>query len=162
MTKHSYFLYSRTYSSMRHNTNRKHNIHHTLYTNTQHIQHSKAKKTSIFNNGRCITNFPQTPTQSLQHTYNQTCAIYLHILSLGIYPKEEKTKYCAHLHHTLTVLKIYFPASLVAPLFNLEQIHSPSLNHIYTKSAPNHIHHHYVPSVSLTHTTHIISSTAPT
>ena len=54
------------------------------------------------------------------------------------------------------------PASLVAPLPNSEQINHPSSNHIYSKLTQNHIHHHYPPSVTLTHTTHIISSTAPT
>ena len=44
MTKHSYFPYMSTYSSTRHNTNRKHNIHHTPYTNIQHT--SKAKTLS--------------------------------------------------------------------------------------------------------------------
>ena len=72
------------------------------------------------------------------------------------------TKYCAHLHHTLAALKRYFPASLVATLPNAEPITHLSSNHIYTKSTPNNIHHHYAPSVTLTHTTHIISSTAPT
>ena len=67
------------------------------------------------------------------------------------------TKYCAHLHHTLAALKGYFPVSLVAPLSNSEQI-----NHTYTKSTLKHIHHHYAPSVTSTHTTHIISLTAPT
>ena len=38
----------------------------------------------------------------------------------------------------------------------------PSSNHTYTKSTAKHIHHHYAPSVTSTHTTHIISSTAPT
>ena len=36
----------------------------------------------------------------------------------------------------------------------------PFSNHTYTKSTSNHFHHHYAPFV--THTTHIISSTAPT
>ena len=36
MTKHSYSPYTSTYSSTPHNTNRKHNIHHIPYTNTQH------------------------------------------------------------------------------------------------------------------------------
>ena len=36
MTKHSCFPYTSTYSSTRHNTNRKHNIHYICYTNTQH------------------------------------------------------------------------------------------------------------------------------
>ena len=38
----------------------------------------------------------------------------------------------------------------------------PSSNPTYTKSTPNHIHHHYALSVTFTHTIHIISSTAPT
>ena len=40
--------------------------------------------------------------------------------------------------------------------------HLHSSNHTYTKSTPKHIHHYYAPSVTSTHTTHIISSTAPT
>ena len=36
MTKHSHSPYTSTYSSTPHNTNRKHNIHHIPYTNTQH------------------------------------------------------------------------------------------------------------------------------
>ena len=74
-------------------------------------------------------------------------------------------KYCAHLHHTLSALKRDFPASLVAPLPNLNQANLPFSNHTYTKSTPNHIHHHYTPSATpthTTHTTHTISSTAPT
>ena len=37
MMKHSHSPYTSTYSSTPHNTNRKHNIHHIPYTNTQHI-----------------------------------------------------------------------------------------------------------------------------
>ena len=76
--------------------------------------------------------------------------------------QEVITKYCAHLHHTLAALKRYFPASLVVPLPSSEQTNLPSSNHTCTKSTPKHIHHHYAPSVISTHTTHIISSTAPT
>ena len=47
-------------------------------------------------------------------------------------------------------------------LANSEQTNLPSSNHTYTKSTPKYIHHHYAPSVTSTHTTHIISSTAPT
>ena len=36
MTKHSYLPYTSTYSSTCHNTNTKHNIHHTPYANIQH------------------------------------------------------------------------------------------------------------------------------
>ena len=47
-------------------------------------------------------------------------------------------------------------ALFVAPLPNSEQINHPSSNHIYTKSTPYHIHHHYAPSVTHTdtHDTH--------
>ena len=76
------------------------------------------------------------------------------LLSLGIQPQKAITKYCAHLHHTVAAQKIYFPVSLVAPLPNAEQVNHPSSNHLYTKSTPNHIHHHYAPSVTLTHDTH--------
>ena len=37
ITEHSHFPYTSYYSSMPHNTNRKHNIHIIRYTNTQHI-----------------------------------------------------------------------------------------------------------------------------
>ena len=69
---------------------------------------------------------------------------------------------CKHLYHTLAALKRYFSASLVAPLPNSEQINHPFSNHTYTKSMPNHNDHHYSPFVTLTYTTHIIFSTAPT
>ena len=53
-------------------------------------------------------------------------------------------------------------AHFVAPLPNSQQINHSSSNHSYTKSRPKHTHHHYAPSVTLTHMTHIISSSAPT
>ena len=43
-----------------------------------------------------------------------------------------------------------------------QQTNLPSSNHAYTTSTPKHTHHHYVPSATSTHTTHIISSTGPT
>ena len=54
---------------------------------------------------------------------------------------------------TLAALKRYFPASLVAPLPNSEQINHPSSNQTYTKSTSKHIYHHYTPSVTLTKST---------
>ena len=73
--------------------------------------------------------------------------------------QQEESK---HLYHTLAALKRYIPASLVASLPNSETINHPSSKYTYTKSTSKHIHHHYAPSVRLTHTTHIIPSTAPT
>ena len=104
------------------------------------------------------------PTLYSIHFFIQSSSPFLimHLLSLGLLLQEAITKYCAHLHRTLAALKGYFPASLVAPLPNSEQINHPFSNHTYTKSTPNHIYHHYAPFVTLTYTTHIISSTAPT
>ena len=85
MTKHSHFPYTSTYSSMHHNTNKNtqhpsHPLHkHTTYFNTPRL-----KKPTIFKNGRYTTNIPTDPTLSLQQTQKQTCAIYIHLLSLGI------------------------------------------------------------------------------
>ena len=67
--------------------------------------------------------------------------------------KSTKQNGCAHLH-ILAALKRYFPASLVAPLPNSEQINHPISNHTYTKSTPKHIHHHYSPLCN-THTLHL-------
>ena len=55
-----------------------------------------------------------------------------------------------------------FPASPVAPFPNSVQINHHSSNNTSTRSTPNHIHHHCAPSVTPTHTTRIISSTAHT
>ena len=83
----------------------------------------------------------------------KTCVLQGVVLSVSL---------CAHHHHTIAALKRYFPASIDAPMSNSEQIDHPFSNHTYTKSMPNHIHHHYAPFVTLTFTTHIISSTTPT
>ena len=72
------------------------------------------------------------------------------------------TKYCTHLHHTLAALKRYFPPHSLHPRpAKNKQISLPQII-LTPKSTPKHIHHHYAPSVTSTHTTHIISSTAPT
>ena len=85
----------------------------------------------------------------------QTCAIYIHRLSLSIYPQEAITKYCAHLHHPLAALTRYFPNPRLThrTLVQLRTTHLPSSNHTYTKWMPNHIHHHYAPSETHTHHT---------
>ena len=159
MTKHSYFPYTSTYSSTRHNSNRKHNIHHTPYTN---IQHTSTLSLTIFNIGGYTTNIPTDP-HTIITTDVKTNMLHIHTFIVSMHlATRGNNKIIVHLHHTLAALKRYFPASLVAPLPNSEQINHPSSNHIYTKSTANHIHPHYSPSVTLTHRTHIISSTAAT
>ena len=156
MTKHSHSPYTSTYSSTPHNTNRKHNIHHIPYTNTQHTSTLKAKQNTIFNNGRYTTNIPTDP-----HTVTTAdIKTNMHHMHTSIVSRH-LTKYCAHHHHTLAALKRDFPDLLISPLPNSEQTNLPSPNHTYTNSTPKHIHHHYAPSVTSTHTTHIISPTAP-
>ena len=68
MTKHSHFPYTSTCSSMHHNKNRKHNIHHINYTNTQHTSTLYGLKTLFLTTAATQQTFPQTPTQSLQQT----------------------------------------------------------------------------------------------
>ena len=75
MTRHSYFPFTSTYSSTRHNTNRKHNIHRIPSTNIQHTSTLQGSKPTIFNNGRYTT---YVPTLSLQQTYKLTCVIIIH------------------------------------------------------------------------------------
>ena len=48
MMKHSHFLYTSTYSSTPHNPNRKHNIHHIPYSDTQHTSTLQGKKKNYF------------------------------------------------------------------------------------------------------------------
>ena len=112
-----HFPYTSTYSSTPHNTNRKHNIHHIRYTNTQHTSTLQGYlKNTIFNNGRYITNIPTDPHAV---TDNKTNMPHIHTSIVSRHLSQEAmTKYCAHLHHTLAAPKRYFPASLVAPLPN--------------------------------------------
>ena len=55
---HSHFPYMSTYSSSRHNINRKQNI---PYTNKHYTSPPQCLKTTIFNNGHYTTHTPQTP-----------------------------------------------------------------------------------------------------
>ena len=86
MTKHSHFPYTSTYSSTHHNTNKKHNIHHIHYTNTQHTSTLQGSRNPRFlTTAATQQTFPQTPTSvTTTRTQKQTCAIYIHLLSLGI------------------------------------------------------------------------------
>ena len=71
MTKHSYFPYTITYSSMRHNTNRKHNIHHTPYTHIHHTSTLQGLKK------RYTTNI-HTDTHTITTTYIKTNMRHIH------------------------------------------------------------------------------------
>ena len=113
MTKHSHFPYTSTYSLTIPTENTTSITSHTQTNNI--LQHPKYKK-YIFNNSRYTTHISTYPHTVTTTDIKQTCVIYIHLLSLGIKPKEAKTKYCVHLHHPLAALKRDFLASLVAPL----------------------------------------------
>ena len=80
MTKHSYFPKTSTYCSTRHILNRKHNIHHILYTNIQHTLTLQGSKTLSTTTAATQQTFPQTHRLTHSH-YNrhkkQTGAIYI-------------------------------------------------------------------------------------
>ena len=159
MTKHSHFPYTSTCSSritiQTENTTCITSITSTTQTHNI-LQHAKAWKNTIINNGRYTTNIPTDPhtvtttdiKTNIRHTH--TSIVSRHLATEAI------PKYCAHLHHTLAALKRDFNASLVAPLPNSEHINHPSSNHTYTKSTPNHIQYHYASSVH-PHTRHTSS-----
>ena len=160
MTKNSYLPYT-THTAPRVIIQTENTTSITPFTQTYNIlHHSKAKKTTIFNNGCYTTNIPTVTTTDIK---TNLCHIHTSIVS-GHPATRGNKKYCAHLHHTLAAMKRYFPVSLVTPLPNSEQIYHPSSNHtkhkVDTKSYPSPLSH--LPPVTLTHTTHIISSTAPT
>ena len=77
MTKHSFFLYTSTYSSTRHKTHHpSHPLHkHTIYFNTLRLN-------TIFNKDRYTTNIPTDP-HSHSNRHKTTCAMYIDVLSLG-------------------------------------------------------------------------------
>ena len=90
-----------------------HPLHkHTTYLNTPR------QKNTIFNNG-CYTTNILTDHHTITTTVIKTNMRHIHasIVSRHLGTRG-KTKYCAHLHHPLATLKIYYPASLVALLPN--------------------------------------------
>ena len=116
------------------------------------LKHSKAKKNTIFNNGRYTTNIPTDPhTVTTTGIKTNMCHIHTCIVSRHLATRGNNKILHTHLYHTLAALKRYFP-SLVAPLPNSEQTNLSSANHTYTKSTPNHIQHYYSPSATPTHT----------
>ena len=157
MTKHSHFPYTSTYSSTPHNTNIKHPSHplhkHTAYFNTPRI------KTLFLTTAATQQTFPQTPTQSLQQTLKQTCAIYIHRLSLGIQQQEAITKYCAHNSSAEEILPRLTRRILAQLRTNKSPFLKLYLHHVDAKSHPSPL----CPLCKThTHTTHTLSLTEPT
>ena len=162
MMKHSHFPCTSTYSSTPHNTNRKHNIHHIPNPNTQHTStHSKAKH-NIFNNGRYTANIPTDPHMvtttdikiNMRHIH--TSIVSKHLATRG--NGETLRTQPSHISSSEEIL----PCITQRTLAQLKQTNLPSSNRTDIKSTTKHIHHHYAISVTSTHTTNAISTTAPT
>ena len=117
---------------------------------------------TIFNNGRYTTNIPTDPqTVTTAEIKINMRHIHTFIVSRHLATRGNNKILRTPLSHISSSEEI-FPASLVVLLPNSAQINHPTSNHTYTNSTPNHIHYHYAPSVTLTYTTRIISSTTPT
>ena len=163
MTEHSYFPYANTYSSTHHNTKQKtqhpsHSLHkHTTYFNTQ-----TQKKPTIFTNDCYTTNIPTDP-HKITTTDIKPNMRYIHT---SIVSRHLATRSNNKIRRTppphISSSEEILPRLTRLTLAQLRPNKSPFLKSYLHKVDANHIHHHYAPSVTLTPTTHIISSTAPT
>ena len=129
------------------------------YTNLKHtLTLQGEKKPTIFNNGRYATAIPTSPN-TVTTTYIQTDMRHIHasIVSRHLATRGNITILPTPLPHITSSQEILsrLTRRILAPLRTNK---SPS-NVTYTKRC---IHYHYAPYVTLTHTTHIISSTAST
>ena len=160
MTKHSHSSYTSTYRSTPYNLNRKPNILHIPFTNTQHTSTLQGLNT-IFNNARYTTNIPTIIPHSHYNRHKNKHAPYTHIYCLYVSSHTRQYKILRtsppHISGPAEILPHFSRRTHV----QLRTNKSPFLKSYLHKVAPNHIHHHYAPSVTLTHTTHIMSTTAP-
>ena len=146
---------------MRLNTNRKHNIHHSLTQTYNILQHYKAVKTLSLTTDAIQQTFPQTLTDPHTVTTTDIKITMPHIHTSNV-SRHIATRHNNKILRTppphISSSEEILPRLTRRTLAQLRTNKHPSSNHTYT----NHIHHHYAPSVTLTHTTYIISSTAPT
>ena len=162
MMKHSHSPYTSNYSSTPHNTNIKHNIHHIHYKNTQHTLTLQGSKTYSFNNGRYTTNIPTDPhrftTRDMKTNmhHSHTSIVSRHLATRG------NNKILRTPPQHISSSEERLPRLTRRTHAQLRKTNHPSSIHTYTKSTTNYIHHHNDPSATPTHTTHTISSTAPT
>ena len=130
MKKHTHFPYTNTYSSMPHNTNRKHNIHHIPYTNIQHTSTPQGYKKPLSNNGRSTTNIPTDPhIVTTTDTKTNMCHIHTSIVSRHLATRGNNKILCTPPPHISSSEEI-LPASHPSPLsprhnlFNCTHLHT--------------------------------------
>ena len=105
---------------------------------------------TIFNNNHYTTNIPTDP-HTITTTDIKTNMRHIHrsIVSRHLATRGNNKILRTPPPHISSSEEIL---PRLTPLPNSEQINHPSSNHTYTKSTPNHIHHHYASSATPTHT----------
>ena len=139
---------------------------------TQHPSHPLHKHTKYFNTPRQKKHyFKQRPLHN-KHSHrpphshynrHKTNMRHIHtsIVSRHLATRGNNKTLRTPPPHTSSSEEI-LPSLTRRTLVQLRTNKSPFLKSYSHKATPKHIHHHYAPSVTSTHTTHIISSTAPT
>ena len=131
----------------------------TIQTETQHQSHPLHKHTTYFNTPRlkhylysgCYTTNITTDPHTVTTTDIKTNMRHIHtyIVSRHLATRGNNKILSTpppHISSSEEIL-LYLSRRTRAPL---RTINYPSSNHTYTKSTPNPIHHHYVPSVIVT------------
>ena len=162
MTKHSHFPYTSTYSSTAHNTNRKHNIHHIPYTNTQHTSTLQGSKSNHFQQ-RLLHNKHSHRPHTVTTTDIKTNLRHIHT---SIVSRHLATR-CnnkilrtppPHIISSEEILPRPTRRHLAQFRTNISSFLKSYLHKFDAKSHPSPL----CPSVTPTHTTHTISLTSPT
>ena len=135
---------------------------------TQHPSHLLQKLTPYFNTPRQKTPFLTTNIPTNPHTIATTDIktnmrhIHTYIVARHLATRGNNKILRTPPPHIISSDEI-LPRLIRRTLAQLRINKSLFLKSYLLKSRrPNHIHHHYAPSVTLTHTTHINSSTSPT
>ena len=119
----------------------------------------------MFHNGRYTTNIPQTPTHSAT-TDVKTNMRHIHTYNIIIVARHLATRGNNNTLRTsspdISSYEEILSSLTRRTLAYLRTNKSPFPKSYLHKVDAKHIHHHHAPSVTLTHTTPILSSTAPT
>ena len=164
MTKHSYFLYTSTYSSTRHNKKNRNitsitsltQAYTSIHKHTQAytiLQHTKAQKPTIFNNDRYRTNFQRDPhtvattdiKTNMHHIHTSIVPMHLAIRGNNTILRTPPP----HISSSEEILLRLTPRTLATLRTNKSPFLKSYLDKVDAKSHPsplcpfcyNHIHH---------------------
>ena len=144
-----------TYSSTPHNTNRKHNIHHIHYTNTQHTSTLDGSKNPLFlTMAATHQTFPHTVTTTDIKTNMRnihTSIVSRHLATRG--NNKILRRPPPHISSSEEILHRLTRRTLAQLRTNKSPFLKSYLHKVDAKTHPLPL----CPSVTLTHTTHIIT-----